>query len=204
MYPGCFVPFVVNYSVAKYLPVGGVVSSDEFSAGGHLWTIDCYPSGVKKTAAVSGKYLSLFLRVKSAGSNGVKDMFEAFALTRGGEPSAGAAAQRTHFRVFRCNSGDEDWGWSRFAARQELEDRYAMDRLKQMCAERLLRSMTTESVADIMVCAETYNCPELKTKCVEFFVADKNFKKAVFTHGFAVLLQKFPVIAADIKMRVGR
>jgi speckle-type POZ protein len=84
-----------------------------------------------------------------------------------------------------------------------MADMYALDRLKLMCAQRLLQDMTADSVADMLACAETYNCPELKNRCIDFFAAENNFKKAAFTDGFAVLLQKFPVIAAELKKRVG-
>nr|CAB3483554.1 unnamed protein product [Digitaria exilis] len=39
----------------------------------------------------------------------------------------------------------------------------------------------SSSHAATLDCAETYNCPELKNKCVAFLV--KNFKKAVLTDG---------------------
>ncbi|KAG8087887.1 hypothetical protein GUJ93_ZPchr0010g10499 [Zizania palustris] len=81
-------------------------------------------------------------------------------------------------------------------------DRYALDRLKLMCAQKLVDSMTAETVADILACAETNSCPELKKICIDFFAVENNFKKAVFTDGFAVLVQKFPLIADELKKRV--
>nr|XP_025875801.1 BTB/POZ and MATH domain-containing protein 1 [Oryza sativa Japonica Group] len=83
-----------------------------------------------------------------------------------------------------------------------MADRYALDRLKIMCGQRLLDNMTPDSVAAILVCAEMYNCPELKNKCIDFFAVEENFRKAVFTDGFALLMQKFPVIVAELKKRV--
>uniref|UniRef100_A0A0E0CED5 BTB domain-containing protein n=1 Tax=Oryza meridionalis TaxID=40149 RepID=A0A0E0CED5_9ORYZ len=83
-----------------------------------------------------------------------------------------------------------------------MADRYALDRLKIMCGQRLLDNMTADSVAAILVCAEMYNCPELKNKCIDFFAVEENFRKAVFTDGFALLMQKFPVIVAELKKRV--
>ncbi|KAF0898139.1 hypothetical protein E2562_001787 [Oryza meyeriana var. granulata] len=83
-----------------------------------------------------------------------------------------------------------------------VADRYALDRLKLICAQWLLHNMTADSVADILACAETYNCPELRTMCVDFFAVENNFRKAVFTDGFALLVQKFPLTAAELKKRI--
>ncbi|KAF0898145.1 hypothetical protein E2562_001793 [Oryza meyeriana var. granulata] len=326
MFTGCFVPFVLDYSETKNLAIGDAVCSDDISAGGHLWRIECYPHGV--TAVQERMYVSLYLRLRSK-SNGVKAFFEAFVLNREGKPSEWDT--KTNVHEFPCNG---DLGWREFVKRVDLEkscvtasggvtficgigvvvvnpllvvppsnigehlghlldgtqgtdvsflvgretfpahravlaarspvfkaelygcmsesisscvtlqdiepttfrallrfiytddlpedtgeldgspadtfqhllavaDRYALERLKLMCAQRLLHSMTADSVADILVCAEMYNCPELKNKCIEFFAAESNFKKAAFTDGFAVLLQKFPLIAAELKKRVG-
>ncbi|XP_047045037.1 BTB/POZ and MATH domain-containing protein 1-like [Lolium rigidum] len=82
-------------------------------------------------------------------------------------------------------------------------DRYALDRLKLMCAQKLLVHMTVDTVATVLACAETYNCPELKNKCLDFFAVDKHFKKAVFTDGFVMLMQKFPTVADALRDRVG-
>jgi speckle-type POZ protein len=56
------------------------------------------------------------------------------------------------------------------------------------------------TVATILACAETYNCQELKKKCMDFFVQVENFKEAIFTDGYASVL-KFPLIVAELKRR---
>ncbi|KAK1601162.1 hypothetical protein QYE76_030106 [Lolium multiflorum] len=73
-------------------------------------------------------------------------------------------------------------------------DRYALGRLKVMGAQKLLDSLTVDTVATMLACTDTYNCPELKSKCLDFFAVDKYFKKAVFTYVFVVLMQKIPSI----------
>jgi speckle-type POZ protein len=81
-------------------------------------------------------------------------------------------------------------------------DRYALDRLKLMCAQKLWDNVTVHTVATILACAETYNCPNLKNECFNFFALENNFKKAVFTDGFAMLVQKFPLITGELRKRV--
>ncbi|CAO2162677.1 unnamed protein product [Urochloa humidicola] len=82
-------------------------------------------------------------------------------------------------------------------------DRFALDRFKLLCARKLWDSVSVETVAATLACAETYNCPELKNKCMEFFAEEKNFKKAVLTEGFVELVQKFPFILAELREKVG-
>jgi speckle-type POZ protein len=82
-------------------------------------------------------------------------------------------------------------------------DRLVLDRLKIMCAKKLWDEISVDTVASTMMCAETYNCPELKKKCIEFFIEEKNFRKAVLTYGFAQLVLKFPSILHELREKVG-
>jgi speckle-type POZ protein len=81
-------------------------------------------------------------------------------------------------------------------------DRYALDRLKLMCAQKLWENISVETVCDALACAEIYNCPELKEKCIEFVVEDNNFKKIVLTDSFMQLGQKFPSIITEVRERL--
>ncbi|XP_073362724.1 BTB/POZ and MATH domain-containing protein 2-like [Aegilops tauschii subsp. strangulata] len=56
-------------------------------------------------------------------------------------------------------------------------DRYALDRLKLMCVQKLWDNVSMDTVTDIQACAEMYNCPELKDKCVDFIARKKGSKK---------------------------
>ena len=85
-----------------------------------------------------------------------------------------------------------------------MADRFALDRLKVLCELKLWDNTSVKTVASVLVCAQTYNCPKLKTKCMDFLAVQQNFNKAVFTDGFAMLLQKFPVLAAELGRRVGK
>jgi speckle-type POZ protein len=78
-----------------------------------------------------------------------------------------------------------------------------MDRLKVMCADKLWSYVSVHTVAATLNCAETYNCRELKDKCIAFFVEEKNFKKVVLTDGYVQLVQKFPSIMVELREKVG-
>ncbi|PNT68494.1 hypothetical protein BRADI_3g41275v3 [Brachypodium distachyon] len=80
-----------------------------------------------------------------------------------------------------------------------VADRYAMDRLKLMCAKKLWDDVSVDTVAETLSHAETYRCAELKTKCITFFAKEKNFRKAVLTDGFVRLVHKFPAIVAELR-----
>ncbi|KAK1683420.1 hypothetical protein QYE76_044268 [Lolium multiflorum] len=82
-------------------------------------------------------------------------------------------------------------------------DRYAMERLKLMCADKLWENVSVDAVAATLYCAKTYNCRELKDKCIAFFVEEKIFKKVVLTDGYVQLVQKFPSIMAELREKVG-
>ncbi|XP_047053309.1 BTB/POZ and MATH domain-containing protein 2-like [Lolium rigidum] len=81
-------------------------------------------------------------------------------------------------------------------------DRYALERLKFICAENLRAKVSADTVATILASAETHNCHELKKKCIDFFAVEENFKEAMFTDGYALLVLKFPSITAELKKRV--
>ncbi|KAI4974875.1 hypothetical protein ZWY2020_048482 [Hordeum vulgare] len=82
-------------------------------------------------------------------------------------------------------------------------DRYALDLLKLACAQKLWDSVSVDTVADVLACAEIYNCQELKSRCIDFVMAKDNFKKTVLTESFISLLHKFPSIIAELRDKVG-
>ncbi|CAO2207328.1 unnamed protein product [Urochloa humidicola] len=102
--------------------------------------------------------------------------------------------------------GDDELGDSPSEMLQNLlaaADRYTLNRLKLICAQKMWDNISVDTVADALACAEMYNCPELKDRCIDFIVAEKNFKKAVLTEGFIQLGQNFPSIIAELRSKVG-
>ncbi|KAM0835209.1 hypothetical protein ACQ4PT_063084 [Festuca glaucescens] len=117
------------------------------------------------------------------------------------------AARSPVFRaeLFDALPGEDELGDSPVEMFQDLlavADRYALDRLKLMCAQKLWDNLSVDTVATTLAFAETYNCQELKDICFDFFAVEKNFKEAVFTDGFALLVQKYPCICAELKEKV--
>ncbi|XP_037488625.1 BTB/POZ and MATH domain-containing protein 2-like isoform X2 [Triticum dicoccoides] len=77
-----------------------------------------------------------------------------------------------------------------------------MLRLKIICAHKLWEEVSIETATTILACAETYNCAELKSKCIDFIVLGKNLKEVIFTESYGSLLVKFPSVAAELRERL--
>jgi len=101
--------------------------------------------------------------------------------------------------------GDDELGESPSETGQHLlaaADRYALERLKLMCAQKLWENGSAETVVDALACADMYSCPELKDRCIGFLVEEKIFRKVVLTEGFLNLWQKFPSTIAEVRERI--
>ena len=81
-------------------------------------------------------------------------------------------------------------------------DWYALDRLKVICAQKLWEKVSVDTVATTLGWAETYNCQELKNKCIDFFVVEENCKKAMFTYGYVLMVLKSIEIIVELKNRI--
>lgn len=101
---------------------------------------------------------------------------------------------------------DDELGDSPSEMLQQLlaaADRYELDQLKLICAQKLGDNVSVDTVAATLTYVEMYNCPELKNKCIDFFVMEGNFKKAMLTKDFVQLGQKFPSIIDELRESVG-
>ncbi|XBJ22908.1 hypothetical protein VPH35_001210 [Triticum aestivum] len=64
------------------------------------------------------------------------------------------------------------------------------------------QKVSVDIVATILASAETYNCQELKNKCIDFFVVEENCKKAMFTYGYVLMVLKSIEIIVELKNRI--
>ncbi|CAO2207326.1 unnamed protein product [Urochloa humidicola] len=108
-----FLEYKLDYSEKKNLPIGQFVVSENFSAGGHLWRIKCYPRGDKNEH--KGEYVSIYLTLVSKSEN-VKACFDILVLNSDGLPNSTIARRSVH--VFQP---EIYWGWTQFMTRSYLE-----------------------------------------------------------------------------------
>lgn len=82
-------------------------------------------------------------------------------------------------------------------------DRYALDRLKLLCAKRLWDNLPPACVPNILRLSDRYNCSELKNKCLDFMAAPENHEDVLLSKGHAELIMKYPHLIAELgqKMR---
>ncbi|KAI3905512.1 hypothetical protein MKX01_038402 [Papaver californicum] len=66
-------------------------------------------------------------------------------------------------------------------------DFYDVARLKLMCEAKLCEEMTTNTVATTLALAERYQCPQLKTVCLNFAAQPENLGEVVKSDGYACL-----------------
>ncbi|TKW11288.1 hypothetical protein SEVIR_6G223500v4 [Setaria viridis] len=102
--------------------------------------------------------------------------------------------------------GDDELGFPPCEMFQDLlalADRYALDRLKFICANKLWEYVSTDTVGAALHCAEMYNCPELKRNCIAFVAKEENVKKTLLTDWFLLLVQKILWIIAELRKKLG-
>ncbi|KAL6659283.1 hypothetical protein ACP70R_003323 [Stipagrostis hirtigluma subsp. patula] len=77
-------------------------------------------------------------------------------------------------------------------------DRYAMDRLKLLCASTLVEYLGVETVASTLALADQHSCDRLKDVCIEFMASSGKMAAVVATQGYANLKKTCPSILVDV------
>ncbi|VAI36533.1 unnamed protein product [Triticum turgidum subsp. durum] len=76
-------------------------------------------------------------------------------------------------------------------------DRYDLERLKLICADKLCKHIDTSSVATILALAEQHHCQELKAACLVFLSSPTNLDAAMESEGFDLLTKSCPGVMKD-------
>ncbi|KAF3339055.1 BTB/POZ and MATH domain-containing protein 2-like protein [Carex littledalei] len=110
----------IDFSQLEKINIGEYITSPSFLAGGHEWSITCYPLGNKERT--NDAYLSLFLDLRTD-SKDVSAIFDFNLLDKNGRPSATQSNRTCH--VFE-KSG-YGWGWPKFVRVEDLKGSYVID-----------------------------------------------------------------------------
>jgi speckle-type POZ protein len=78
-------------------------------------------------------------------------------------------------------------------------DRYAVEKLKDICENKLIDSISLKTVLTFLELSQKHNCRELKKECLKFTVAQDNLLTLVLTEGYVNLIQKYPSLLTEIK-----
>ncbi|CAL5025345.1 unnamed protein product [Urochloa decumbens] len=77
-------------------------------------------------------------------------------------------------------------------------DRYGLERLKLMCAEKLCKTIDVATVTTTLALADQHHCQELKNACVAFMASTPKVLRAVVaTDGFKHLMASCPDLVSN-------
>jgi speckle-type POZ protein len=83
-------------------------------------------------------------------------------------------------------------------------DRYAMERLKLLCASVLAKHLRVETVATTLALADQRNCKSLRDMCIEFMDSSDRMRAVVATQGYANLKRTCPSVIVDVLKKTSR
>ncbi|KAJ4788486.1 BTB/POZ and MATH domain-containing protein 2 [Rhynchospora pubera] len=81
-------------------------------------------------------------------------------------------------------------------------DRYALEKLKVQCQQRLFMALSIETVLTTLILAERHSAPWLKEKCLEFASKSENFTQLAVTEDYLQIMQSFPSLFVELRQRV--
>lgn len=85
----------------------------------------------------------------------------------------------------------------------EAADRYGMERLKLICAEKVHAGISVDTAAMALALAERHGCTKLKARCIEFILASQeNFHAVAATQGYKLLMDSCPSALNDLLVAV--
>jgi speckle-type POZ protein len=83
-------------------------------------------------------------------------------------------------------------------------DKYAMDRLKLLCASILVKHLCVETVATTLALADQHNCKSLRDICIEFMASSDMMRDVEATQGYANLKRTCPSVIVDVLEKTSR
>ncbi|KAK1680369.1 hypothetical protein QYE76_041217 [Lolium multiflorum] len=77
-------------------------------------------------------------------------------------------------------------------------DKYAMERMKLVCEDRLCKYINVNTVANILALAQLHSCAGLKSACLHFLTSPGNLRAAMDSDGFHHLTTTCPSLLKDL------
>uniref|UniRef100_A0A0E0LEG9 BTB domain-containing protein n=1 Tax=Oryza punctata TaxID=4537 RepID=A0A0E0LEG9_ORYPU len=85
----------------------------------------------------------------------------------------------------------------------EAADRYGIERLKLICAEKMHAHISVHTAGMALALAERHGCTKLKARCIEFILASQeNFHAVAATEGYKLLMDSCPSALNDLLVAV--
>ena len=83
-------------------------------------------------------------------------------------------------------------------------DRYAMDRMKLLCASVLVENLRVDTMATTLAFADQHNCKSLRDMCIEFMASSNRIRDVMATQGYANLKRTCPSVIVDVLEKTSR
>ncbi|KAJ4770479.1 BTB/POZ/MATH-domain protein [Rhynchospora pubera] len=81
-------------------------------------------------------------------------------------------------------------------------DRYALDKLKVLCEQRLWGALSVDTVLSTLIVAERHSSACLKEKCLEFVSMPQNFTDLALTEEYAQMVPSFPSLLIELRQKI--